>query len=57
MLYKIKDGSTTTPERRFLKEKMNEILSKNPKIKYIFDNIKEINKQLGDKITKKGDCP
>jgi hypothetical protein len=56
IFYELKDGKKSSTERRILKEKMNEMLSKSPKIKYIFDNIQDINKELGDNIKKRGDC-
>jgi hypothetical protein len=38
---------------------MKELISSDPKIKLIFDNIKDINRQLEEQklITKKGNCP
>ena len=57
--YEVIDPRKMGSEKKILKEEMNDMLSKNPRIKHIFDNIKEINKQLEAKqlITKKGDCP
>lgn len=56
----IANPKTNAPERKLLKEKMNEMLSTNPKIKYIFDNIEKIEKELSanlkDDFKKKGDC-
>ena len=52
--YKLKDGD------RSAKDAINEILDADPKLKYIYDNIRKINKQLQDAgvITDKTDgCP
>ena len=57
LLYQVNDKTKTAQEKRILKEKMNDVLKKNPRIKYIFDNIKQINSLLGEELTKKGDCP
>jgi hypothetical protein len=52
--YKLKDGD------RSAKDAINEILDADPKLKYIYDNIRKINKQLQEAgvITDKTDgCP
>jgi hypothetical protein len=52
--YKLKDGD------RSARAAINEILGSDPKLKYIYDNISKINKQLQDAgvITDKTDgCP
>jgi uncharacterized phage infection (PIP) family protein YhgE len=52
--YKLKDGD------RSARAAINEILDSDPKLKYIYDNISKINKQLQDAgvITDKTDgCP
>jgi len=56
--YKIKDGERT--EKTAAREAINEILEADPKLKYIYNNIREINKQLqaAGVITDKTDgCP
>lgn len=56
--YKLKEGSIQ--EKRAAKAAINEILDADPKLKYIYDNISSINKQLQDAgvITDKTDgCP
>ena len=56
--YKIKDGERA--EKTAARDAINEILDSDPKLKYIYDNIREINKQLqaAGVITDKTDgCP
>jgi len=54
------DNKSNSPSsRRDANRKMKELISSDPKIKLIFDNIKDINRQLEEQqlITKKGNCP
>jgi hypothetical protein len=55
----VDDKSNSPSSRRDANRKMKELISSDPKIKLIFDNIKDINRQLEEQklITKKGNCP
>jgi tetratricopeptide (TPR) repeat protein len=54
---KLKDRNIAPEERRKINNERKELLDKHPTIKHIFDNIADIHKQLGEQITKRGDCP
>lgn len=56
---KLKDPTLSAAEKKKAKVELGKILSNNPSVKRIFDNIKEVHKQLvkNNVITKEGDCP
>ena len=55
LFYQTKDAPVV--EKTKLNRKRNAILNENPSIKYIWANMAKIEKQLGERFTKKGNCP